>query len=355
FPPDYFGAFVAAAEETDAKAVLNNIIGEAALGFAESDPERRLTHLAKGFLNGGGAPYSSNTFKQALCDRLPGLYDRYRHAAGKIRETADRLALFRMLEATRAALLIADRLISRYERLKHARGFLDFNDLIARTIRLLARPDAGAWVQFKLDKGIDHILIDEAQDTSPDQWRIVVSLAEEFFAGAGQRDGVERTIFAVGDEKQSIYSFQGADPAVFAETGHLFAKKVPGAGGTFERVRLVHSFRSTEDVLSAVDRVFASEEARRGLNRDDEEISHAAIRAGAPGYVELWSSLGPIEVEEPDDWTKAIDHASAPAARLADIIAERIWDWLRCGEYIEGKGRRLRPGDVMVLVRKRDR
>ncbi|TJV51530.1 MAG: hypothetical protein E5X82_32120, partial [Mesorhizobium sp.] len=95
---------------------------------------------------------------------------------------------------------IADWLIARYEHLKRARGFLDFNDLITRTVNLLARPDAGPWVQYKLDQGIDHILLDEAQDTSPDQWEVVKRLAEEFFAGLGARDMVHRTVFAVGDE-----------------------------------------------------------------------------------------------------------------------------------------------------------
>lgn len=355
FPADYFGEFVAAAEACDAKTVLNKMVPEASEGFAEADPERRLTHLANGFLTAKGEPYGDSSFKKALRDRLPDLLDRYAQAVRVILEVTDRLALFRMLEATRAALVIADHLLARYERLKHARGFLDFNDLIARTVRLLARPDAGPWVQYKLDRGIDHILIDEAQDTSPDQWQVVGRLAEEFFAGSGSRDNVHRTVFAVGDEKQSIYSFQGADPAAFHETGALFDRRVQDVGGSFERVRLLHSFRSTDDVLSAVDRVFAREEFRQGLTLDPETSEHKAIRAGAPGYVELWSSLGPEAVEEPDDWTAAIDHASAPAARLAETIAATIEAWIARGETIEGKGRRLTPGDVMVLVRKRDR
>ena len=102
------------------------------------------------------------------------------------------------------------------------RGFLDFNDLITRTVRLLSRPDAGPWVQYKLDQGIDHILLDEAQDTSPDQWEVVRRLAEEFFAGLGARDNVHRTVFAVGDEKQSIYSFQGADRRTRSPTAAAF-------------------------------------------------------------------------------------------------------------------------------------
>jgi ATP-dependent helicase/nuclease subunit A len=355
FSPQEYAAFVSAAEETGARAVLKNIVPAASQAFAETDPVLRLDLLRQGFLKADGAPYSESTLKAALKDRLPGLYDRYLRAAELLQAACDRLALHRMLSATAAALEIADAQIARYERLKRARGFLDFNDLIMRTVRLLARQDVGPWVQYKLDRGIDHILIDEAQDTSPEQWVIVRHLAEEFFAGESARDGVERTVFAVGDEKQSIYSFQGAEPAAFAESGFAFGQRVPEAGGRFERVRLTRSFRSTEDVLRAVDLVFSREEARRGLTRDDEPIEHKAIRENAPGYVEVWSPLSPEIVEEPDDWTQAVDHASAPAARLAEVIAGRIETWLRNGEVLEGKGRRLRPGDIMVLVRKRDR
>ncbi|WEX09434.1 double-strand break repair helicase AddA [Chelativorans sp. AA-79] len=360
WPVPGFGAaeflhFVAAAQETDASRVLKGIVPAASEAFDETDPVLRLEVMARGFLKADGDVYGESTFKAALKDRLPGIYERYLQAAEFLRQACGRLALFRMLAATTAALQIADALIARYERLKRARGFLDFNDLIMRTVRLLGRSDVGPWVQYKLDRGIDHILIDEAQDTSPEQWRIVGHLADEFFAGKGARDRAERTIFAVGDEKQSIYSFQGAEPEAFARSGFAFQRRVPEAGGRFERVRLTRSFRSTEDVLRAVDLVFAREEARRGLTRDPEPVEHRAIRDSAPGYVEIWSPLSPEVVEEPDDWTQAVDHASAPAARLAEVIAEKIEGWLKSGEILEGKGRRLKPGDIMVLVRKRDR
>ena len=200
----------------------------------------------------------------ALRKRVPDLMERYALAVAAIMAAADRLALFRMLEATSAALTVADWLIARYERMKAARGFLDFNDLITRTVRLLSRADVGPWVQYKLDQGIDHILIDEAQDTSPAQWDVVRRLAEEFFSGLGARDNVHRTVFAVGDEKQSIYSFQGADPRHFDEGSHFFGERVRAANGSFERLKLNWSFRSTDDILSAVDRVFARRQRARG-------------------------------------------------------------------------------------------
>ena len=286
---------------------------------------------------------------------FPGFAERFTEMAGRVRAAADRLALYRMLEGTRAALTLADWLIRRYEQLKSGRGFLDFNDLIARTVRLLARQDAGPWVQYKLDKGIDHILIDEAQDTSPEQWQVVKDLAAEFFAGSGARDALRRTLFAVGDEKQSIYSFQGADPESFALTGEELAARVKGAGEAFERLRLTWSFRSTEDVLSAVDRVFSHPDMQKGLGHDRDPLSHRPLRAGAPGYVEVWPSIGADAVAEPDDWTTPVDHARAPAVRVAENVAATIAGWLSRGETLEGTGAPVTAGDILVLVRKRDR
>ncbi|NGO51225.1 double-strand break repair helicase AddA [Allomesorhizobium camelthorni] len=356
FPLEFFERFATDAEEVDARSVIKDILPDAVLAFAETDPVRRLQLLARGFLKGDGEPYATGRlFTKRLLARLPDLPQRYAEATDAIMAACDRLALFRMLEGTRAALTIADWLIARYEQLKAGRGFLDFNDLITRTVRLLARQDAGPWVQYKLDKGIDHILLDEAQDTSPDQWNVVKRLAEEFFAGFGARDNVHRTVFAVGDEKQSIYSFQGAAPESFAETGHEFSQKIRGANGSFERVGLTWSFRSTSDVLAAVDLVFASEQARRGLSHDPDPPGHKAIRDNEPGYVEVWPSVGAAAIEEPEDWREAIDHAQAPAVRVAEQVAATIQDWIRSGEIIEGTGKRLSAGDVMVLVRKRDR
>ncbi|RWP63564.1 double-strand break repair helicase AddA [Mesorhizobium sp.] len=355
FLPDYFITFARAAEAADARLVLNNVLPYARLAFAEDDPVRRLHLLAKAFLRADGKPYEpAKTFK-ALLDRLPDLAERYLSAVDAILEISDRLALFRMLEGTRAALIIADWLIARYEHLKHARGFLDFNDLITRTVNLLARPDAGPWVQYKLDQGIDHILLDEAQDTSPDQWEVVKRLAEEFFAGLGARDNVHRTVFAVGDEKQSIYSFQGAAPDSFADSRLLFSGRVRDANAAFADLKLTWSFRSTDDVLAAVDRVFADPVVRRGISHDPEPLTHKAIRSDAPGYVEVWPSIGADVVDEPDDWTQAVDHAHAPAVRVAENVAATIAGWIGAGEIIEGRGKKLRPGDVLVLVRKRDR
>ncbi len=372
WPDRYFTAAFAAEMGRRAAAAGKAATQDFAAGLAAAallaDPLERLAALRGLFLTrkageGWVARSTRNLTAKGVGEFFPDLPDEFGRFATEINAVGDRLALHAMLSGTRAALTLADWLIVRYERLKSGRGFLDFNDLITRTVALLARRDAGPWVQYKLDKGIDHILLDEAQDTSPDQWAVVRALTDEFFAGhgarggprGGPRGGQSRTVFAVGDEKQSIYSFQGAEPEAFALGGRFFRERVTAAAARFEHVRLARSFRSTWDVLSAVDLVFADEANRDGLTRDPEPVSHLAIRDAAPGHVEVWPSLSPVAVEEPEDWAQAIDHASAPAMRLAAQIAATIRHWLASGERIGEKQRLLAPGDVMVLVRKRDR
>ena len=144
----------------------------------------------------------------ATCADLDALID---NEAARLGQLVERLKTAELFEFERRHAAPGRRGDRRYARLKRQRGVLDFEDLIVKTVALLSRADAARWVQYKLDRGLDHILVDEAQDTSPRQWQVIRALAEEFFAGEGA--GAElRTLFAVGDEKQSIYSFQGAVP-----------------------------------------------------------------------------------------------------------------------------------------------
>ncbi|HEY4192341.1 MAG TPA: double-strand break repair helicase AddA, partial [Mesorhizobium sp.] len=354
--PEYLSRLEQACYRLGANRAQEYLVAGATQAFAETDPVRRLGLMKKAFVSEKGEPYKPSwLFSKALLGDLPDLPDRYLAATEAVIAAGDRLALYRMLEGTRAALTAADWLIGRYEQMKRGRGLLDFNDLITRTVNLLNRTDAGPWVQYKLDQGIDHILLDEAQDTSPDQWQVVTRLAEEFFAGQGARNGAARTVFAVGDEKQSIYSFQGAAPDSFHNSRVFFAMKVREAEADFADLKLSLSFRSTQDVLSAVDLVFADPQVRRGISHDADAPRHTAIRHDAPGYVELWPSVGADTVDEPDDWTLPVNHLRAPAVLVAERVADTIQHWLKSGNSIEGKGRPVRAGDILVLVRKRDR
>src|SRR4029079_4528224 len=168
----------------------------------------------------------------------------------------------RARDRTAALLLVASAVIGRYTKEKDRRGLLDYDDLIDKTLALFKKTSA-AWVLYKLDLGIDHVLVDEAQDTSPKQCEIIKTLVAEFIPG-GARDNVKRTLFAVGDEKQSIFSFQGAAPHAFAENRDYFARLYQNSGTEFATEKLHYSFRSAAEVLNAVDNVFKRPQAFQG-------------------------------------------------------------------------------------------
>src|SRR5258705_8391302 len=189
-----------------------------------------------------------------------------------------------------------------YQNSKRLRGVLDYDHFIVETRNLLHRRGAAQWVLYKLDGGIDHVLIDEAQDTSPEQWEIIQKLTEEFFAGLGRERGQRRTIFAVGDEKQSIFSFQGADPTQFEINRRHFAEVIAGADQHLLEVPLITSRRSAPEILAFVDKVFESQTARAGLTVRDTRIKHVAYRETAKGGIEFWPALVPEEEEEDVDY-----------------------------------------------------
>ncbi|WP_404381849.1 double-strand break repair helicase AddA [Caenispirillum salinarum] len=259
--------------------------------------------------------------------------------------------------ATTALLRIADAVLGRYEGWKRARARMDYDDLIQTARRLLETEGQAAWVLFKLDAGLDHLLIDEAQDTNPDQWAVVRGITREFFAGAGARDETTRTVFAVGDRKQSIYSFQGADPDAFEAMRGLFADHVPASGATWDEVPLEFSFRSTPAVLEAVDAVFSTtgSAAQDGVVLPGENVRHIPFRRGQAGLVEVWPPVVPAAAEEPDPWKPPVERLRADSAqtRLARLVAKRIHRMVTDKERLESANRPIRPGDIMVLVRRR--
>lgn len=255
-----------------------------------------------------------------------------------------------VVEATMALLRLADAVQQRYTEAKVRRAALDFDDLIARTKSLLSTREQAEWVLYKLDNGLDHILVDESQDTSPSQWRVVEAMATEFFAGENARADVVRTLFAVGDEKQSIYSFQGAAPEMFSRMGDRFATLAQSAGVPWRRIPLTLSFRTVAPVLEAVDGVFANPDRTTGI----PPAPHIAKRVGQAGLVEIWPVEAADEAMPADAWSP-LDEATAdpPEVRLANRIAETIKGWLDARATLESSGRPITPGDILILVRKR--
>lgn len=331
----------------------NQLAGRFRDAALQSDPERRADAWLAVFFTAAGKPRSRFATKKIIAD-FPDIEDRFESEVARLADLRDRHRASITVTATEAIGRLAQAVIQGYESRKAARGFLDFDDLVARTADLLSRSDAARWVQYKLDLGLDHVLIDEGQDTSPRQWQVIRQLVGEFFAGEGARS-VAPTIFAVGDEKQSIYSFQGAAPRLFGEMRRRFLAEAEAAESRFHDERLYLSFRSTPDVLAAVDTVFADERAHAGLTVPAEPTTHEAARAHDPGLVEMWPLIAVEEAPAPEDWRQPLDHEgpAEPARRLAVRIAETIAGWLGGGERLAGTGRRIAPGDILVLVGKR--
>lgn len=328
-----------------------------AAAFAATEPQARFGSWQEALFTQKGEPRTMRSFATATVAKPLGwLEDVLAQEQARMTALNETIAAADTLDLSGALFVIGEAILTRFQAAKAARGALDYEDLIVRTANLLANAEAAAWVQFKLDRGIDHILVDEAQDTSPRQWQVVRALADEFFAGDGARAGVLRTVFAVGDEKQSIYSFQGAEPRQFGLQRQALETKARGAGRAFESVRLGVSFRSTPDVLAAVDRVFADLDLRAGVvaNPGDYE-DHTANRFTAPGFVEIWPAETKNTDKEPEDWLIPLDSPLREPAetRVAGCIAKTIAHFLRAGERLDGTGAPIRAGDCLILVRKR--
>jgi ATP-dependent helicase/nuclease subunit A len=324
--------------------------GQNMLAWLELAPAARaaaFTLWCRCFFTGGGDAYKNFADKKLL-DKHPEIDTFLRKECARLQSVRERLEAARMAEITAALLTLGGELIRRFEARKAQQALLDYDDLVIRAENLLHRSGIAPWVLYKLDGGLDHILVDEAQDTSRAQWRIVEALADEFFAGAGTKPDINRTLFVVGDEKQSIFSFQNADPEAFAEMHTLFAKRIEDAEKTFRPVDMHMSFRSAPAILRAVDAIFANDRARDGVA--PEPIVHYAAKEGLYGRVELWPLLPAIERDKHgEDWVLPLGYEPErdPQAELAARIAGHI------RHLVAREGKRY--GDVMILMRQRGR
>ncbi|MSO81322.1 MAG: double-strand break repair helicase AddA [Alphaproteobacteria bacterium] len=276
---------------------------------------------------------------------------------GRLLDIVDDCRKADIARATHALIVLAAALIERYAGNKAAIAAIDYDDLIAATARLMGANRA-AWVLYKLDGGIDHVLIDEAQDTNPDQWAVVRALTGEFYAGSGAHDdaAAARTLFVVGDAKQSIFAFQSANPRAFAAEHVDYRAAALDGGADWRDIGLDISFRSTPAVLRAVDAVFAGDNAREGVVAEGASLRHQARREGHAGAVELWPVLRSEGPPPAETWKPPVERVGGESARtrLARLLARRIAQWLAEGERLDSKDRPMRPGDILVLVRRRD-
>ncbi|GAB2179605.1 double-strand break repair helicase AddA [Dongia sp. agr-C8] len=301
---------------------------------------------------------------KAVEQAWPGIGDALRAEADRIAETLERLRRADCLADSHALAVLALDILRRYTTLKSQRAVLDYDDLILKARNLMRRQGIAQWVLYKLDGGIDHILVDEAQDTNHQQWDLIKALTEEFFAGEGAAgqdpERATRTIFAVGDQKQSIFSFQGAEPEEARKVRDYYKDLLPDESRRddlrppFLDVPLDVSFRSTGAVLKLVDAVIAGP-GREGVLDPGQTLTHGLKRIGQAGLVEVWPRCRPVKLGDPEPWAvpQVTAGTASPAERLAQAIAAKIAAMVG-KEELPSRGRLIRAGDIMVLVRSRD-
>jgi ATP-dependent helicase/nuclease subunit A len=331
------------------------------LGWLAAPGRRPATfdEYASAFLTKDGA-ISTKLANNPTEQRRPGTRATLEAEAERLLGLSIRIRAAGLLAASDALTRLGAAVLAAYEREKRLRAALDFDDLIAHARALLDRPGIASWVLFKLDGGIDHILVDEAQDTNFDQWTIVERLSDDFFAATG------RTVFAVGDPKQSIFGFQGAQPEAFDQVGRRFADRIAsthhgagpesGAVPPLRKVPLDVSFRSTAAVLRAVDAVFGGGGPAADVWQPEAPRRHHASRVGHAGLVELWPLVPRPEKEDEAPWALPEERPppALPRTRLANAIARTIRAWIDAREILPSRGTPIRAGDVMVLVRRRN-
>lgn len=339
------------------------------LSWIQADAEKRKTLFSdykKVFVTTDSKPRTHNFPTKKIKELIPESSDLLAAEAERILMLDNTLRKIKSAVLTRDILLLSGAVLENYEQLKRSKGGVDFDDLILKTMNLLRGDtqtlsgmtgnDLGlvaSWIMYKMDQGLDHILVDEAQDTNPEQWQIIEALCGEFFSGLGARDNVQRTSFTVGDIKQSIYSFQRAAPEEFQRMQALLKTRIEDAGQNFNDVALQLSFRSTAPILQAVDSVFSAPALQQGAGMKD--VRHKSFREGQAGIVELWPVFETPKSGQQDFWFLPLEIQSqkSGSAQLAEFIAQKIHGWITNGEQLSSHGRAIQAGDIMVLVRTR--
>ncbi|WP_425907367.1 double-strand break repair helicase AddA [Nitrobacter sp. TKz-YC02] len=307
------------------------------------------------FLTGDGGRRKSFVTKK-ISDVRPDIAEMLDRECTRVIALLERRRAINIRDRTQSLLIIATAVASNYQREKRERGLLDYDDLIDKTLQMLEQTSPG-WVHYKLDRGVDHVLIDEAQDTSPKQWDIVERIIADFTTGEGAREGVKRTVFAVGDEKQSIFSFQGAAPREFDERRRKLEQKFRDAELPFRKEDFIYSFRSGKTILESVDHVFRDPNIYSSIHAVGAHPVHESLADAAPGIVDLWNLEERDQREEIEGWRAPFDQvtATSPEVKLARRIRAEIKTLITQGTMTGHLGNRrpLGYGDILVLVRRR--
>ncbi|MDR1983031.1 MAG: UvrD-helicase domain-containing protein [Holosporaceae bacterium] len=280
------------------------------------------------------------TKRKNLCTKkikVPGFRERMQDIASKALDFLDTKKQIAFAKGNIAFFEVVEKIISNFRGLKIANHYLDFNDTILLTLELLRNID---WVMYKIDGGVDHVLVDEAQDTSPEQWEVIKKITGEFFSNYQS----DKTVFVVGDKKQAIYSFQGTDVKLFDKTHDYFKKISQECGQHFYDEPLNKSYRTTGNILSFVDEVFAEK---------FPNISHATNRDPHSGVVEIVDVFEDEAGDEAEDEENNIKGPSA-GEKMSLYIANFIKKTIASEVWVESKERSAKAEDFLILFQRRD-
>ncbi|MGC6475255.1 MAG: double-strand break repair helicase AddA [Parvibaculales bacterium] len=336
-------------DEIDADLKKADLFNDVAQALKKTKPPHDTAWaLLKSYFLTGKGEIRKSLMRKKLAQAHPKMAEQLNRYATQFYQTNDALNNARIYDMSVAFYIFADALLEEIAALQISQNLLDYDDLIEKAVSLLTDKAATAWVMYKLDGGLDHILLDEAQDTSPAQWKLIEALAAEFFDGESAREQ-ERTVFVVGDEKQSIFSFQGADPTSFERMRQHFVDKTQQSNRVFIEVDMQKSYRTVYDVLEIVDKVSAQQSMVTSLTEQKKPIHHQAERE-EKGFVELWPCETAEKADEEDYWRPKAQASilEMPRARLATKIAHKIH------ELIADPSLNIQPKDILILVQNRD-
>lgn len=328
------------------------VFQETLRNFIDATPEKRVEMLPE---------YKKIFFttKGDIRKKIPDISSVLADEALRLQEGLDHVASANVARGTESILRLTLAILEKYTAKKRAMNVLDFDDLVFRANVMMQQDNAAGWVLEKLPGQLKHILVDEAQDTNPDQWQLVAAIVSEFFTGKTRHQSTDNTLFVVGDEKQSIFSFQRADPQEFAARKKFFSELVKNNGGTWRNVDMEVTFRSTAAITQAVDAVFAEEDAADGLYFVDEgerkQVNHISFREGQAGRVEIMPAIRINDKTHPMPWELPVNRQPLRdiASELAERIADHIQTLIESGEKLESRDRKINPSDIMILVRRR--
>jgi ATP-dependent helicase/nuclease subunit A len=244
-----------------------------------------------------------------------------------------------------------------YQERKKQEAAVDYEDLIYATHQLLSTAPMRQWIRYRLDLHYHHLLIDEAQDTSPSQWRVIYALCEEWLASYHEQRALSplmRSLFVVGDDKQSIFRFQGAQAKGFDAMRYFFTQQIKQSGYPIHHIQLRHSFRSLPAILTLANALCHDPDIAPSLSETQPIIPHEGLPSIHPGWVWLWPSYNPKTNERSQSHDDDIEEISA-MERYAELIVEQIRHWLQHGLWLNRYQRQIQPGDIMILVRRRNR